>query len=240
MRGLAELRTLRHRRRGCDPGPDHTEHRGKARAELSPRTVSAWNSTEIPPRRTVWSVPGTYGRFNYGTYSRDLFAIRPSIGDRETWEVGFSWLSSGDDKNSIHYGIAPKENIVIGTDFMATHRQQPDRDQRSGRRQCVQHGHLEGQLHATPTSTPIYASGAEGIKKVRDILVPYITVNDNFRPLNVEKLPTVAYELGSRSELLRQQSEVHVSLSRQRLHVLRPVVPADRHQGLLRSSTAPA
>lgn len=139
--------------------------------------------------------PGTYGRFNYGTYARDIFAIRPSFGDRETWEVGFSWLSSGDDKNSIHYGIAPKENIVIGTDFMA--RMDNSRIEITGQAAASAYNMDISKGSFTDADiTRIYASGAEGIKKVRDILSPYITVNDNFRPLNVDKLPTVAYELG--------------------------------------------
>jgi hypothetical protein len=137
----------------------------------------------------------TFGRFNYGTYARDLFAIRPRVGDRETWEVGFSWLSSGDDKNSIRYGIAPKENIVIGTDFMA--RIDNSRIEITGQAAASAYNMDISKGSFTDADIDrIYASGSEGIKKVRDILSPYITVNDNFRPLNVDKLPTVAYELG--------------------------------------------
>jgi hypothetical protein len=139
--------------------------------------------------------PGTYGKFNYGTYSRNLFAIRPSVGNRETWEVGFSWLSSGDDKGSIRYGLAPKENIVLGTDFMA----------RFDNSRIELTGSAAASAYNTDISKgnfsdayidSVYAVGSEGIKKVRDILSPYITVNDNFRPLSVEKLPTIAYEVG--------------------------------------------
>jgi hypothetical protein len=139
--------------------------------------------------------PTTFGRFNYGTYSRDLFAIRPRIGDRETWEVGFSWLSSGDDKNSILYGIAPKENIVLGTDFMA--RLDNSRIEITGQAAASAYNMdiSKGSFKDSDIDN-IYTSGAEGIKKVRDILSPFITVNDNFRPLNVDKLPTIAYELG--------------------------------------------
>jgi hypothetical protein len=139
--------------------------------------------------------PGTFGRFNYGTYSRDMFAIRPRVGDRETWEVGFSWLSAGDDKNSIHYGIAPKENIVIGTDFMA--RIDNSRIEITGQAAASAYNMDISRGSFTDEDIDrIYASGSEGIKKVRDILGPYITVNDNFRPLNVDKLPTIAYEVG--------------------------------------------
>lgn len=139
--------------------------------------------------------PGTFGRFNYGTYSRDLFAIRPSVGDRETWEVGFSWLSAGDDKNSIHYGIAPRENIVVGTDFVA--RMDNSRIEVTGSAAASAYNMDISKDDFTDEDIDrIYASGAEGIKKVRDILSPYITVNDNFRPLNVDKLPTIAYEVG--------------------------------------------
>ena len=138
--------------------------------------------------------PGIYGKYNYGTFARDIFAVRPSIGNRETWEVGFSWLSSGDDKSSVRYGISPKENIVLGTDFMA--RFDNSRIELSGQAAASAYNmDITKGSFSDAYIDSVYATGSEGIKKVRDILSPYITVNDNFRPLSVEKLPTVAYEV---------------------------------------------
>ena len=138
--------------------------------------------------------PGIFGKYNYGTYARDVFAVRPSIGNRETWEVGFSWLSSGDDKSSIRYGISPKENIVLGTDFMA--RFDNSRIELSGQAAASAYNMDISQGNFSDAYIDsVYAFGSGGIKQVRDILSPYITVNDNFRPLSVEKLPTIAYEV---------------------------------------------
>lgn len=137
----------------------------------------------------------TWGKFGYGTYARDLFAIRPSIGNRETWEVGFSWLSSGDDLGSVRYGISPKENIVLGTDFMARFDQ--SRIELTGQAAVSAYNNdISSGTFDDRYIDSVYTSGAEGIKKARDVLKDYITVNDNFRPLGLDGLPTLAWEFG--------------------------------------------
>lgn len=137
----------------------------------------------------------TWGKFGYGSYARNLFAVRPSIGNRDTWEVGFSWLSAGDDPGSIRFGTRPKENIVIGTDFMAKF--DDSRIEITGQAAASAYNtDISSGSFSDAYIDSVYATGSEGIKQVRDILSPYITVNDNFRPLSVEKLPTIAWELG--------------------------------------------
>lgn len=137
----------------------------------------------------------TWGKFGYGTYARDLFAIRPSVGDRETWEVGFSWLSSGDDLGSIRYGISPKENIVLGTDFMARFDQ--SRIELSGQAAVsAYNSDISSGTFSDAYIDSVYTTGAKGIKEARDYLKNYITVNDNFRPLGLDGLPTIAWEFG--------------------------------------------
>ena len=137
----------------------------------------------------------TWGKFGYGTFARNLFAIRPSIGNRETWEVGFSWLSAGDDLGSIRYGISPKENIVIGSDFMARFDQ--SRIELKGQAAfSAYNSDITSGTFSDAYIDSVYASGAQGIKQARDYLKNFITVNDNFRPLGLQGLPTIAWELG--------------------------------------------
>jgi hypothetical protein len=137
----------------------------------------------------------TWGNFDYGTYARKLFAIRPSIGNRETWEVGFSWLSSSDDKGSIRYGSKPQENILLGTDFMA----------RLDNRRIEFDGQMAFTAYNADISSgtftdkyidSVYPNSAKDIKQVRDYLKNYITVNDNFRPLSLKELSTIAWQVG--------------------------------------------
>ena len=137
----------------------------------------------------------TWGKYSYGSFARKLFAIRPSLGNRDTWEVGFSWLSSGDDLGSIKYGIKPQENILVGTDFMA--RFDHKRIEVTGQAAMTAYNSdITSGNFSDAHIDSVYTTGADGIKQVRDYLKHYITINDNFRPLSVKQLSTLAYQMG--------------------------------------------
>jgi hypothetical protein len=138
----------------------------------------------------------TWGKFSYGTYERQLFAVRPSFGSGETWQLGFTWLNSKDDMSSIQYGQRPKENIVLGTDFVT----------RLDRNRIELHGQAAFSAYNSDISSgsftdayidTVYPDNADDIKTIRDILDPFITVNDNLRPLSLKTLSTLAYDLGT-------------------------------------------
>ncbi len=138
----------------------------------------------------------TWGRFAYGTYERTLFAVRPSFGSGETWQLGFTWLNSRDDKNSIRYGIRPQENVVLGTDFVA----RLDRSRFEIYGQAAFSAFNSDITSGTFTDAyvdTVYPDNADNIKRIRDILDPFITVNDYLRPLSLEILSTLAYEFGT-------------------------------------------
>ena len=134
----------------------------------------------------------TWGKYSFGTYTRKLFAVRPSVGNRETWEVGFSWLSSADDPGSIQYGIRPKENILLGTDFLA--RFDRSRIELTGQAAFSAYNSDISSGTFTDAYIDTVFQNPQGIKEARDRLKDYITVNDNFRPLNTKGLATLAYE----------------------------------------------
>jgi hypothetical protein len=139
--------------------------------------------------------PTTWGKYSYGMFARKLFAIRPSFGNRETWEVGFTWLNSGDDMGSIHYGIKPQENLLVGTDFMA--RFDNSRIELTGQAAfSAYNSDISSGTFTDAYIDSVYKTGAAGIKQARDYLKKFITVNDNFRPLSVKELSTVAYQCG--------------------------------------------
>jgi hypothetical protein len=138
----------------------------------------------------------TWGKFSYGTYERQLFAVRPSFGSGETWQLGFTWLNSKDDMSSIQYGQRPKENIVLGTDFVT----------RLDKNRIELYGQVAFSAYNSDISSgtftdayidTVYPDNADDIKTVRDILDPFITVNDNLRPLSLKTLSTLAYEVGT-------------------------------------------
>jgi len=139
--------------------------------------------------------PTTWGIYDYGTYSRSLFALRPSFGSGETWQFGLSWLSSGDDMGSIRYGIRPQENIVLGADFIA--KLDDDRVQINGQAAFSAYNNdISSGTFTDAYIDSVYPNDALKIKNVRDILSPFITVNDNLRPLSLSKPATAAGELG--------------------------------------------
>ncbi len=135
-----------------------------------------------------------WGKYSYGSYSRDLFAIRPSFGSGETWQVGFTWLKSKDDAASIRNGIRPQENAVIGTDFFA--RFDNSRIEVSGQGAFSAYNNdISSGTFSNAYIDSVYKNNPDQVKQLRDVLQSFITVNDNLRPLSLKTLSTVAYDL---------------------------------------------
>jgi hypothetical protein len=59
----------------------------------------------------------TFQFFNSGKFTRNFFAVRPSFGSGENFQLGFTYMHSADDTNSATYAIQPQENLVMGTDL---------------------------------------------------------------------------------------------------------------------------
>ncbi|MBI1805255.1 MAG: hypothetical protein HY033_10610 [Ignavibacteriae bacterium] len=139
----------------------------------------------------------TIKTFGGGTYSRNLLVIHPRFGKKENSYLGFTLLKSKDDISSIRYGVKPQENLVLGTDFALSflHR-------------TVE---ITGQAAASATNKDItngtfsdadidsvfkeYSeSNRNNIRKARDILSRFITVNEHLIPLAAKNLPTLSYQ----------------------------------------------
>ena len=137
----------------------------------------------------------TWGKFRYGTFARDLFAIRPSFGSGEGWQWGFTWLKSKDDVGSIQYGSRPQENLVIGTDFIV--RLDENRIEASGQGAfSVFNSDISSGTFTDADIDSIFhdESKRKEARDVRDVLKRFITVNENLRPLSFNSFPTTAYE----------------------------------------------
>ena len=59
----------------------------------------------------------TFIDVNYGTFSRNLFAVRPSFNFGSHATLGFTYLKSSDEMSSINLGYDPNQNLVLGSDF---------------------------------------------------------------------------------------------------------------------------
>jgi hypothetical protein len=138
--------------------------------------------------------PTQWGKFRYGTYARNLFAIRPSLGTGEDFQWGVTWLKSKDDVTSILYGSRPQENAVIGSDLLIR----------------FDDGKIEltGQIAFSAINSDIssgeftdayidstYGNDAQTVKDLKNAIGKYITANDNLRPLSLASLATLASEM---------------------------------------------
>lgn len=136
-----------------------------------------------------------WGKYSYGTYARDLFAIRASFGSGEKYQFGLTWLKSKDDVGSIRYGTRPQENLVLGTDLISKF----DENKIELTAQLAFSAYNSDISSGNFTDAyidSVYKKDAAAIKDARDILRNFITVNDNLRPLSFKKLSTLAYDVG--------------------------------------------
>lgn len=136
-----------------------------------------------------------WGKYSYGTYARDIFAIRPSFGSGERYQIGFTWLKSKDDVKSIRYGTRPQENFVVGTDLISKFDQ--NRVELTAQAAfSAYNSDISSGNFTDDHIDSVYKREAAAVKDVRDILKGIITVNDNLRPLSFKKFSTVAYDIG--------------------------------------------
>lgn len=155
----------------------------------------------------------SYRLFESGTYARNLFAIRPSFGSGENFQIGFTVLKSKDDVGSIRYGVYPKENLVAGTDFLVAFDDQrikwttqialslSNTDIRSGDLSDAAIDSIKGVYDPakTPEERANAQKEADDLKRLASVGRSFITINEFLTPLNpIDHLPSTAIE----SELL--------------------------------------
>ncbi len=135
--------------------------------------------------------PGLWGKYDFGTFQRDLFAIRPSFGSGETWQVGFTWMKSTDDQGSILTGSRPQQNVVVGMDMVT----------RLDRRRIEFSAQGAFSAYNSDISTgditdqrigELFPNDSSTVRRVRDLLSRFIVVNENLRPLSLNRLSTAA------------------------------------------------
>ena len=149
------------------------------------------------PTGTFGPVDSTHwGRFSYGTYAQNLFAIRPSFGSAETFQWGMTLLKAKDDVHSITYGIRPDENLVIGTDIVSHFDSRRIEFLAQAAISAYNSDISSGSFtDAYIDTSQLTRNDADNIKKLRDIIKNFITVNENLRPLSLSKLSTLAYDV---------------------------------------------
>jgi len=165
--------------------------------QLFSRDSAVIGSNVIPVDSAKFGQP--FARVNLGTYQRKLFAIRPYFGRGKNFQLGFTYLHSKDEVNSINFGARPKENVVVGSDLLIGIDNQRILFKVQGAFSLINNDISTGNF----TDKIIDSLFGEGkpfggdpglIKKVRDIGKNFITINQFIVPLNPQELPTLAAE----------------------------------------------
>ena len=178
-------------------------------------TLAAADTT-YPDTASVNSRPknsvnrGSFFRYNIytpGTYTRSFYAIRPSFGNGENFQLGFTYMKAKDDMGSINYGILPQENLVAGTDLTIAFDDQHFKWETQASLGILNTDISKGGFtDATFDSLRQSTRGAtdsvsknkdyDDLKKLSDLASNVITVNENLTPINpiATGLPGVSME----------------------------------------------
>jgi len=136
-----------------------------------------------------------WGKFSYGTFQRNLLVLRTETLLGRTGGIGLTVLKGKDDDGSIAYGSRPQENLVVGLDFRGSFDSRRIEFSGQGAFSAYNADISSGTFSDTYIDSTFKGNASE-VKTLKDILGPFITVNDNLRPLSVDQLSTLAYEFG--------------------------------------------
>lgn len=163
--------------------------------------IKMYSSTDKLPKDTIVIDvdPAKYGApkaavTELGTYSRNVFAVRPYFGKGENFQFGLTYLHSKDDMSSIRFGSAPKENIVLGTDLFFGLLEQRITFNAQAAVSLVNTDITKGTITDEEMYDYLDSSSARDINKWKSSLSKFITVNQFLKPINPQKLSTLATE----------------------------------------------
>ncbi len=140
-----------------------------------------------------------YGKVEFGTYNRNVFAVRPSFGSGESFQLGFTYLHSSDDKKSVSLGPRPQENVVAGADLFI------GIDDRniiltsqaafSVLNTDIASGDLtDAQIDSLFGPGKFIDINPNTMKDIKSIASKFITINQFLTPLNPQELSSLAME----------------------------------------------
>ncbi len=156
-----------------------------------PDSLLAAEQSADPSAGYARIAPGLWGKYAFGTYARKLLAVRPSFGSGETWQLGFTWMHSSDETASITAGNRPQENAVVGMDFVGRLDNRRIEFAAQGALSAYNNDISTGMI-SDQRIGELFPNDSSMVRRVRDILSRFITVNENLRPLSLNRLSTAA------------------------------------------------
>jgi len=170
---------------------------GKLIEKFTADDPATLESDVIPINAQRYTLP--YGRVELGTFKRKVLAVRPSFGSGEHFQLGFSYLHSKDDVGSIEFGTRPEENLVLGTDLMLAYDSQnimfTTQAAVSLNNKDISSGTLtDKQIDEIFGSNSNFSVDPSDVKRVRDLIGNFITVNQYLGPWNPQEFASLAAE----------------------------------------------
>ena len=151
----------------------------------------------IPINQSKYEFP--FGLVELGTFTRKVLAIRPSFGSGENFQFGLSYLHSKDDLGSIEFGARPAENLVLGTDLMFAFDSRnilfTSQAAVSLNNNDITSGTLtDKQIDEIFGSNSNFSINPNDVKRVRNLIGNFITVNQYLGPWNPQEFASLAAE----------------------------------------------
>ena len=175
---------------------------GQTDREVEGNLIQTYNATNVPLGTNIIAIDqlkygNPYGLVNLGTYSRNIFAVRPSFGSGEHFQFGLSYLHSKDNMNSIEFGARPQENITFGTDLKIAMDDQnilfTSQAAVSALNSDISTGTLsDSQIDSLFGSNKSFNVNPATVKKYKNLADKFITVNQFLGPWNPQDLSSFA------------------------------------------------
>jgi len=163
--------------------------------------VAAGSSSQVSEPNYLKLNDSTYVNVSNGTYSRTLFAIRPSFNFGSHAQLGFTYLKSFDNDGSISIGNDsvgnyPNKNMVLGSDFSMNFDQHRINFVAEAAISMLNQNTSAGNLSADSLDSISHSNAGTQINKVIPIstLENLITINQFLIPLDPTKLSSFAWD----------------------------------------------
>ncbi len=134
---------------------------------------------------------------NRGTFKRNLLVVRPGLNSGKNFSLGFNFLKSKDDIHSIKYGIAPQENLVVGSDLLLAFADRRIEINGQVAFSATNNDISKGTINSEDIDS-LFSSLSDAernvIHSIKDIGSKLITINENLVPLSLKNFTTLAYE----------------------------------------------
>lgn len=175
---------------------------GETVRDIEGTILQEYSAKDVPLGSNIISIKDAttpYAKVNLGTYNRKLFAVRPSFGSGENFQLGFSYLHAQDDVNSIKYSARPQENVVIGSDFLLAFDDQNIMLTSQAAVSLLNKDISTGSLTNAQIDS-IFGPGSsfdvnpDKVKEYRDYIDKFITVNQYLGPWNPQELASLGAE----------------------------------------------